>query len=151
MRARTLAIFAGCVILAAICWAQGSATAGTPPRPATAATSPAQLVQTPPGGVGTEDEAAPGKDPGTPWMVTDPDGAPMAWVNLYGLYSGGDGGKMPGGLICVTYATAETVACLTPEGDLTLTPAGPHGATGPAQTLTPHDIWFIHKLERASR
>jgi hypothetical protein len=44
--------------------------------------------------------------PGTPWLVVDKSHAPMAWVNLLGSYSGGDGGKEEGGLICVTYATA---------------------------------------------
>lgn len=91
--------------------------------------------------VGQEITAGNGSNPGTPWMVTDSHGAPMAWVNLYGLYSGGDGGKMPGGLICVTDGTAATVACLTPEGTLQL------GEGSNRVTLTPADIRFLHRLK----
>ena len=86
----------------------------------------------------------------TPWMVTDYQGAPMAWVNCYGLYSGGDGGRMPGGLICVSYGVTSYAACLTPTGTLELTPTGPHGPTGPTVTLTPADIRFLHHLEARS-
>ena len=89
----------------------------------------------------------PGGQPGTPFMVTDSGGAPMTWVNLYGLYSGGDGGKMPGGLVCVTYGTTAVVACLTPQGTLQLRPAGPGGPDGPAVTLRARDIRFLHRLE----
>jgi hypothetical protein len=85
---------------------------------------------------------------GPQFTVEDKNGAPMAWVNLYGLYSGGDGGLMPGGLVCVTYKTSASVACLTPEGDLTLTPTGKNGPTGPARTLTPADINWLHKAEK---
>lgn len=85
---------------------------------------------------------SPGAHPGTPLLITDSNGAPMAWVNLYGLYSGGDGGKMPGGLICVTYGVSSTPACLTPEGTLTLQATGPNGPTGPVETLTPALIAF---------
>jgi hypothetical protein len=90
----------------------------------------------------------PGSDTGPQFTVEDKNGAPMAWVNLYGLYSGGDGGLMPGGLVCVTYKTSASVACLTPEGDLTLTPAGKNGPAGPARTLTPADINWLHKAEK---
>lgn len=95
--------------------------------PVTGAGSYQSCVQVPASGspaVGQEITAGTGSDPGTPWMVTDPSGAPIAWVNLYGLYSGGDGGKMPGGLICVTNGVTAVVACLTPEGTLTLQPPG---------------------------
>lgn len=84
----------------------------------------------------------------TPWLVTDHMGAPMAWVNGYGLYSGGDGWKMPGGLICVSYKTSATVACLNPDGTLTLQRAGPAGPWGPRETLTPRDIAWLHQGER---
>ncbi|SRR6266851_4043671 len=87
------------------------------------------------------------QNPGTPWLITDKNGAPMAWVNLYGLYSGGDGNAMPGGLICVTYGVLKTSACLTPVGTLTLTPTDTSGPTGPTETLTAHDIGFVHCLE----
>ena len=90
----------------------------------------------------------PGSDTGPQFTVEDKNGAPMAWVNLYGLYSGGDGGLMPGGLVCVTYKTSASVACLTPEGDLTLTPTGKNGPAGPARTLTPGDINWLHKAEK---
>lgn len=97
--------------------------------------------------VGQEITAGSGSNPGTPWMITDYKGAPMAWVNWYGLYSGGDGGKMPGGLICVTYGTRSTSACLTPQGTLQLQVTGPDGPTGPVVTLTPADITYLHSLE----
>lgn len=96
---------------------------------------------------GQEISAGANSDPGTPWMVTDASGAPMAWVNLYGLYSGGLGGKMVGGLVCVTYGVKYSVACLTPEGTLTLQPTGPDGPTGAAATLTARDLRFVHCLE----
>lgn len=86
----------------------------------------------------------PGADPGTPWMVTDSNGAPMAWVNLYGFFSGGDGGRMPGGDVCVTYGVMASVACLTPEGTLTLQATGPNGRSGPVETLTARDLAWIH-------
>jgi hypothetical protein len=65
----------------------------------------------------------------------------MAWVNLYGLYSGGDGGKDPGGLICVTDGVFTTVACLTPQGTLTL-----RDSIGQV-TMSPRDVRFLHCLE----
>jgi hypothetical protein len=85
----------------------------------------------------------PGADNSTPWMIEDKNGAPMAWVNLFGLYSGGDGGQMPGGLICVSYGTISTVACLTPNGTLQL--SDDNGKT--QQTLTAKDIEWIHAHE----
>lgn len=120
------------------------------PCPVTGAGSYQSCVQvpaSPDAAVGEEITAGSGNDPGTPWMVTDPSGAPMAWVNLYGLYSGGDGGKMPGGLVCVTYGTTTVVACLTPQGTLQLRPAGPDGPDGRVVTLRARDIRFLHRLE----
>jgi hypothetical protein len=73
----------------------------------------------------------------------------MAWVNLYGLYSGGDGGRMPGGLACVTYGISSNAACMTPVGTLQLQPTGPAGPTAATQTLTAADIAFIHSLRAA--
>jgi hypothetical protein len=78
----------------------------------------------------------------TPWMITDKSGAPMAWVNLYGLYSGGVKG-LPGGLICVTYGVLKTVACMTPDGTLEL--SSDNGQTH--ETLTAQDIAWIHSHE----
>jgi hypothetical protein len=98
--------------------------------------------------VGQQITDNPGATPGTPWMITDSAGDPMAWGNIDGLYSGGDGGAMPGGLLCVTYGTSATVACLTPTGDLQLRKASPHGPTGPTETLTPSDIAWLHKAEK---
>ncbi len=121
------------------CWFAGSAHAG----------GPAQFVQTLPGGTGQQDQAAAGPAPGTPWLVTDPNGAPMAWVNLYGLYSGGDGGRMPGGLICVTWGVTASIACLTPAGTLRLQATGVHGPHGPTETLTARDIAELHLFEKA--
>lgn len=113
----------------------------------TGAGAPVQCVAMPAASqpeVGQEIQAGSGTDPGTPWMITDKNGAPMAWVNLYGMYSGGDGGKDPGGLICVTDGVLRTVACLTPRGTLTLSSDG--GKTH--VTLTAGDIRFLRKLER---
>jgi len=88
---------------------------------------------------------APGTRLTTPWLVTDYTGAPMAWVNLFGLYSGGDGGKMAGGELGVTYGTKYVIAKLTPEGTLVLQPTGPSGPTGPPVTLTAADIEWLHR------
>lgn len=95
--------------------------------------------------VGLEVTQGSGANPGTPIQITDHTGAPVWWVNLFGMYSGGDGGKMPGGLICVTYSVTSEAACLTPTGDLTLEATGPNGPTGPVETLTPRDIAWIHQ------
>jgi hypothetical protein len=100
--------------------------------------------------VGQQISTGPNSDPGTPWMVTDASGAPMAWVNLYGIYSFGNGGKDAGGLICVTYNTSAGVACLTPQGTLQLRPAGPAGPTGAMVTLTARDIRYLHWLEKVN-
>lgn len=93
--------------------------------------------------VGQQVTAGQGSNPGTPWMITDPSGAPMAWVNLYGLYSGGEPG-FPGGLICTTRGLA-SAACLTPDkGTLELFDS--HGKN--PVTLTRADIQWLHEHER---
>lgn len=121
-----------------------TASASTSP-PGCPLGQPASCVQTPSGGIGQELVAAAGPDTGTPWMVTDPNGLPMAWVNLYGLYSGGsNNGSGPGGLICVTNGLSKAVACLTPQGTLWLQPPG---AAAPV-ALTARDIRYLHRLER---
>lgn len=121
-------------------------SAATAPRCPLAAR---QCVTTPPGGIGQADIAAGGNHPGTPWIVADPHGAPMAWVNLYGLYSGGDGGKMPGGLICSTYGVAGCAAELTPTGQLVLRSATPRGLEGKPATLTARVLaWLIAYAHR---
>lgn len=95
--------------------------------------------------VGQEITDSPGRNGcvSTPWMVTDHTGAPMAWVNCYGLYSGGAPG-FPGGLICTTRDLVNA-ACLTPDtGTLELFDAqGRHPVT-----LTRADIIYLHHLER---
>src|SRR5258708_3464495 len=112
----------------------GQAGASLPPQPGGTTGCPVtgagpwvRCVRAPDVGqpnVGQEITAGAGADPGTPWMVTDHSGAPMAWVNLYGLYSGGDAGKMPGGLICVTNGVAATMGGLAPAGPLPVRPPG---------------------------
>jgi hypothetical protein len=99
--------------------------------------------------IGKETILDPGSDTGTQWQVLDKNGAPMAWVNLYGLYSGGLGNRMPGGLICVTYGVWQNAACMTPAGNLELTPTSPNGNTGPKEILTPGDIAYVHSLRAA--
>jgi len=100
--------------------------------------------------VGEEITAGANSAVGTPWMVTDASGAPMAWLDLYGLYAFGNGGKDAGGMICSTYVFQAWVACLTPEGTLSLTPTGPDGLTGSAVTLTARDVSFLHCLEHST-
>lgn len=94
---------------------------------------------------GEEITAAAGPDPGTPWLVTDKAGAPMAWVNLDGLYSGGDGGRHPGGLICVTRGVLADAICLTPRGTVVFS----QGRS--AVTLTARDVRCLHSLEAGRR
>jgi hypothetical protein len=114
------------------------------PAVAMTAARAGSVVRTPPGGVGQLDIAARGSRPGTPWLVEDWHHDPMAWVNLYELASGGDGGVMPGGLVCSTFGTR---ACLTPRGQLLLWQTGPGGPAGRPVVLTAADVRWLHHAE----
>jgi hypothetical protein len=158
MRARTLVILAACAVLGATCWIGGSATAapgqaggGCPVTGAGPYVSCVRAPSTSKPNVGLQITDGSGPDPGIPFMITDHLKAPLLSDSRTGLDSYGDGGAETGGSICVTYGVEATIACLTPEGNITLTPTGPHGPTGPAQTFTPRDIRFIHRLERTTR
>jgi len=95
--------------------------------------------------IGEEISTGANSDPGTPWMVTDASGAPMAYVNLYGFYSfGAPGGQ--GGLICSTRLWV-AAACLTPNtGTVELFDV--NGAN--PQVLTYGDVAFLHCLEHST-
>lgn len=96
--------------------------------------------------VGQEIATGNGSQPGTPWMVTDHNGLPMAWVNLYGLYSGGNGGKTVGGEICITLGIDRKQICMEPQGTLVIYDSA--GAN--PVTLTRQDILYLHQLEGIS-
>lgn len=124
---------------------QGPATADAATCPVTGAGPYQSCILMPSSStpeVGQQVTTGQGANPGTPWMITDPSGAPMAWVNLYGLYSGGQPG-FPGGLICTTRGL-DNAACLTPDrGTLELFDA--HGEN--PVTLTRADIIWLHRHE----
>ena len=144
-----IAIMPGAIAMATLMLAAGPASASPPTGcTVTGAGVPVSCVAMPPATVPTVgQQIMDGQgNPGTPWMVTDWHGAPMAWVNIYGFYSGGAPG-FPGGLICTT-KVLQDAACLTPDtGTLEL-----FDSTGrnPVK-LTRADILFLHKLERKAR
>jgi len=114
----------------------------------TGAGAPVACVVMPPATVPTVGEQIMDSsgNPGTPWMVTDHNGAPMAWVNIYGFYSAGAPG-FPGGLICTT-KILQNAACLTPNtGTLELYDSTGHNPV----SLTYADIQFLHQLESLNR
>jgi len=112
----------------------------------------ATCIQTPDSRTGLQvtDNAGSIGQLGTPFEVTDHNGAPMAWVNITGLWSGGDGRNRDGGAICVSYKTTGAAACLLPDGDLQLTPTDASGPSGAPVTLTPRDIRWLHRRDRAT-
>ena len=77
-----------------------------------------------------------------------PQPAPMLWDGCVGLMSGGDGGKLAGGRVCVTYYLLP-INCLSVYGTLQMTPTGPNGPTGPTQTWRPSDVAYVQAMERA--
>lgn len=91
-------------------------------------------------GVGQEITAPPlPSPPGTQWLITDGTGAPMAWNNLFGLFTGGSPGTV-GGLICTTSGLAKA-ACLEPDtGEVALFSSA---GTNP-ELLTRQDIIWLH-------
>lgn len=97
--------------------------------------------------VGLQVQAGTGTGAATEFLIVDRSGAPMAWENLFGFYSGGLGGNPVGGLLCVTWGVAACVAALTPTGHLMLWETTPAGMTGAPEELTAADIAFLHKLE----
>lgn len=107
--------------------------------PLTGAGAPVKCVNMPTTSlarVGMQITTGKGTGTATQFLILDPNKAPMAWNNLFGWYTGGDGGAMPGGLICVTYGVSSCAAALTPTGTLVLQATGPDGPTGPPVALT---------------
>ena len=78
---------------------------------------------------------------------SQPNPAPMLWDGCVGLMSGGDGGKLAGGRVCVTYYLLP-INCMTVYGTQQMTPTGPSGPTGPTQTWRPSDVAYVQALER---
>jgi hypothetical protein len=122
-----------------------------PSATTTSADSPAQTVHAYGNGVGQMDMGSRTCNAkncgGIPWAATDYTGAYEAWVENGNLYVLGDGGKMIGGSICLTYNFTAIPVCLTNKGTLTLRAIGPNGPYGPSATLTPALIEKLEKLK----
>jgi hypothetical protein len=79
-----------------------------------------------------------------PWMVTDYRGAPMAFVNFWGLFSGGEP-------VCVlSVRHLRPVACIGgPLGSYGGQPVIVlYGSGESRQVLTGQDIAYLHRLEK---
>lgn len=108
-----------------------------------------ETVTTPLGGVGLRivDNRGNLGQLGTPLEVDDWHHDPMAWVNLQGLWSGGNGQVRQGGNIYVSWRTSSYAAMLAANGTLTLRPCNA-SRCGRPETLTPRMIAFLAALMR---
>jgi hypothetical protein len=89
------------------------------------------------------------RDPGTgsgyanQLLVEDRNGAPMLWVSLFGLYSGGEP-------VCVTGLRLQPLACIGgPQGSYGGRPVVVlYDARGRPVTLTVADLAWLHRAEK---
>lgn len=112
-----------------------------------------ECISTPLGSTGlqiTDNNAAHFNLLGTPFEITDHNGAPMLYDSISGLYSGGDGNPKDGGNICITDRIWQISSCLYANGDLLLRQTNPDGSQGFTGILTPLDIRFLDCLEQNS-
>jgi hypothetical protein len=84
---------------------------------------------------------------GTPFMVTDPGGIPMWYVNQFGAYFGGDGLPPSGGGGQIGVADGLNTVAVSLNADGTITMQAQDAATergmGPVVVLTPRMVLYL--------